>query len=125
MDKSQLMKGILESCILKIIEKYETYGYEIVVQLQNYGFGDMKEGTIYPLLLRLEKKNLITATFKESPLGKIIPVGVNIDRTTFVRKPHTNLSLVAFAYSLYIPYAPPVIVPPVTSISVSDQYGAL
>ena len=69
MDKSQLMKGILESCILKIIEKYETYGYEIVVQLQNYGFGDMKEGTIYPLLLRLEKKNLITATFKESPLG--------------------------------------------------------
>ena len=69
MDKSQLMKGILESCILKIIEKNETYGYEIVVQLQNYGFGDMKEGTIYPLLLRLEKKKLITATFKESPLG--------------------------------------------------------
>ena len=69
MDKSQLMKGILESCILKIIEKYETYGDEIVVQLQNYGFGEMKEGTIYPLLLRLEKKKLITATFKESPLG--------------------------------------------------------
>lgn len=69
MDKAQLMKGILESCILKIIEKYETYGYEIVIQLQNYGFGEVKEGTIYPLLLRLEKKNLITATFKESPLG--------------------------------------------------------
>lgn len=69
MDKAQLMKGILESCILKIIEKNETYGYEIVVQLQNYGFEDVKEGTIYPLLLRLEKKKLIAATFKESPLG--------------------------------------------------------
>ena len=69
MDKAQLMKGILESCILKIIDKNETYGYEIVVQLQKYGFADVKEGTIYPLLLRLEKKSLITATFKESPLG--------------------------------------------------------
>ena len=69
MDKAQLMKGILESCILKIIDKDETYGYEIVVQLQKYGFTDVKEGTIYPLLLRLEKKSLITATFKESPLG--------------------------------------------------------
>lgn len=69
LDKSQMMKGILEGCILKIIDKSETYGYEIVVQLQKYGFTDVKEGTLYPLLLRLEKKGLITATFKPSPLG--------------------------------------------------------
>ncbi len=69
MDKSQLLKGILEGCILKIIGAKETYGYEIVTQLQSYGFSDVKEGTLYPLLLRLEKKNLIFATFKESPLG--------------------------------------------------------
>lgn len=69
MDKTQLMKGILESCILKIIGKSETYGYEIVTQLQKQGFTDAKEGTLYPLLLRMEKKNLITATFKPSPLG--------------------------------------------------------
>lgn len=69
MDKSQMMKGILEGCILKIIDKSETYGYEIVEQLQQYGFTDVKEGTLYPLLLRLEKKGLIAATFKPSPLG--------------------------------------------------------
>lgn len=69
MDKSQLMKGILEGCILKIIENSETYGYEIVTQLQENGFTDVREGTLYPLLLRLEKKNLITATYKPSPLG--------------------------------------------------------
>lgn len=69
MDKSQMMKGILEGCILKIIDKSETYGYGIVEQLQNYGFTDVKEGTLYPLLLRLEKKGLIVATFKPSPLG--------------------------------------------------------
>lgn len=69
MDKSQLMKGTLEGCILKIIEQSETYGYEIVTQLQENGFAEVKEGTLYPLLLRLEKKKLITATYKPSPLG--------------------------------------------------------
>lgn len=69
MDKAQLMKGILEGCILKIIDQEETYGYEIVTRLQDYGFSDAKEGTLYPLLLRLEKKKLIKGTFKESPLG--------------------------------------------------------
>lgn len=69
MDKSQLLKGILESCILKIIDKHETYGYEIVSTLSEYGFEDVKEGTLYPILLRLEKKNLIHGIFKESPLG--------------------------------------------------------
>lgn len=69
MDKAQLMKGILEGCILKIIDQTETYGYEIVTRLWDYGFTDAKEGTLYPLLLRLEKKGLIKGTFKESPLG--------------------------------------------------------
>lgn len=69
MDKSQLMKGILEGCILKIIDQSETYGYEIVVKLQENGFQDVKEGTLYPLLLRLEKKKLILACYKPSPLG--------------------------------------------------------
>lgn len=69
MDKSQLMKGILEGCILKIIKQYETYGYEIVVKLQENGFQEVKEGTLYPLLLRLEKKKLISATYKPSNLG--------------------------------------------------------
>lgn len=69
MDKSQLMKGILEGCILKIIGRHEIYGYEIVSELQKNGFTDVKEGTLYPLLLRLERKGLITATYKPSPLG--------------------------------------------------------
>ena len=69
MDKTQLMKGILEGCILKIIEQTETYGYDIVNQLQQNGFQEVREGTLYPLLLRLEKKNLITAVYKPSPLG--------------------------------------------------------
>lgn len=66
---SQMLKGTLEGCILKIISQKETYGYEISQQLQSYGFFDIAEGTIYPLLLRLEKSGLITAQHRESPLG--------------------------------------------------------
>ncbi len=66
---SQMLKGTLEGCILKIISRRETYGYEISQELQQYGFTDISEGTIYPLLLRLEKSGLLTAEYRESPLG--------------------------------------------------------
>jgi len=68
-DRSQLNRGTLEGCIVEIISKEETYGYEIVTRLQDYGFIDAKEGTIYPILVRLEKKNIISSVYKESPLG--------------------------------------------------------
>ena len=68
-DRSQLMRGTLEGCILKILSDETTYGYEIVAKLQEYGFVDIKEGTIYPLLVRLEKKQIISSEFRPSPLG--------------------------------------------------------
>lgn len=66
---SQMLKGILENCILKIISLHETYGYAISQKLQSYGFMEISEGTIYPLLLRLEKNGLITASYKASDSG--------------------------------------------------------
>jgi PadR family transcriptional regulator PadR len=66
---SQMLKGTLEGCILAIISKQETYGYGIVEQLAEYGFGKIAEGTIYPLLLRLEKNKMITARYKQSEIG--------------------------------------------------------
>lgn len=68
-DKSQLMRGTLEGCILQILSQNTTYGYEIVTTLLEYGFTDIKEGTIYPLLVRLEKKKIITSEMRPSPLG--------------------------------------------------------
>lgn len=66
---SQMLKGTLEGCVLAIIARTETYGYEISQQLQAYGFGAIPEGTIYPLLLRLEKNALVRATYRPSELG--------------------------------------------------------
>ena len=61
---SQMLKGTLEGCVLAIISKNETYGYEISRQLEEYGFGNIAEGTIYPLLLRLEKNKFISAVYR-------------------------------------------------------------
>lgn len=69
MFSTQLVKGILPSCILIIISQEPTYGYEISQSLAAYGFGVVSEGTIYPLLLRLEKNGLIAATYRKSELG--------------------------------------------------------
>lgn len=68
-DKAQLMRGTLEGCILKVICNKTTYGYEIITCLKRYGFEDLAEGTIYPLLMRLEKQGNITSTLLPSPLG--------------------------------------------------------
>lgn len=68
-DKTQLMKGMLEGCILKIIEKNTTYGYEIIEILKQRGMKEISEGSIYPILLRLEKQKIIVSEFRPSPLG--------------------------------------------------------
>ena len=52
-NNAQLLKGVLEYCVLRLIEKEPTYGYEIVVQLKQDGFAEISESTLYPLLLRL------------------------------------------------------------------------
>jgi len=69
LEKSQILKGILEGCILLIISKENTYGYGVLERLKQGGFKDITEGTIYPLLLRLEKQGRLVSEMKESPLG--------------------------------------------------------
>ena len=66
---SQMLKGTLEGCILAVIGQRETYGYEISQQLERFGFGKIAEGTIYPLLLRLEKNGLAEAVYRQSEVG--------------------------------------------------------
>lgn len=66
---SQLIKGILDGCIMKIISSEKTYGYEISEKLKLYGFENIAGGTLYPILLRLEKKEFIKGELTKSPLG--------------------------------------------------------
>lgn len=71
MDNAQLMKGILEGCVLGIIAKGETYGYEILDALEKTGFEDIGEGTLYPIITRLDKGGYISCRKAKSPLGPV------------------------------------------------------
>ncbi len=71
MEDTQLLKGVLEGCVLGIIRKGETYGYEILSVLEAAGFENMAEGTLYPVLTRLDKKGAISCRKEKSPLGPI------------------------------------------------------
>lgn len=68
-NNAQMLKGLLEGCILQVVNKNETYGYEICERLIKYGFSEVSEGSVYPILIRLEKKKLLYSVMKKSPLG--------------------------------------------------------
>ena len=67
--RSQLLKGILDGCVLAIIEREEVYGYELSQKLQHFGLKDISEGTIYPVLLRLQKSKWVVGTMRPSDSG--------------------------------------------------------
>ena len=69
MSQTQMMKGILDGCLLAIIKTKECYGYEMAERLSEYGFDAISEGTIYPLLLRMQREGLVTSVLRESTAG--------------------------------------------------------
>ncbi len=66
---TEMLKGVLEGCVLEIISRNETYGYEITRQLNALGFTDVVEGTVYTILIRIEKNKLVEITKKPSDMG--------------------------------------------------------
>ncbi len=66
---TEMLKGVLEGCVLEIISRKETYGYEITRELNSIGFEDVVDGTVYTILVRLEKNNLVDIVKRKSELG--------------------------------------------------------
>ena len=66
---TEMLKGSLEGCVLEIIGRNTTYGYEITQQLRALGFTEVVEGTVYTILVRLEKSGLVATDKKPSELG--------------------------------------------------------
>jgi PadR family transcriptional regulator PadR len=63
----QLKKGALELCVLALLSKHDSYAYEIAAQLADaIGMG---EGTIYPLMRRLQSDGLVETYLVESSSG--------------------------------------------------------
>ncbi|HCD19106.1 PadR family transcriptional regulator [Macrococcoides caseolyticum] len=65
----QMMKGLLDGAILGLISQGETYGYEILEKLKENDFPEISDGSIYPVLLRLDKKGYVSTRMIKSDTG--------------------------------------------------------
>lgn len=63
----QLKKGVLELCVLALLSRADSYAYEIASRLAE-GI-DMGEGTIYPLMRRMQDDGLVETYLVESSAG--------------------------------------------------------
>ncbi len=66
---TEWLKGILPLCVLSIVVEGETHGYAIAQALEKYGIPNVKGGTLYPLLNRLEQDGLVETRWAEGPSG--------------------------------------------------------
>ena len=66
---TEMLKGVLEGSILEIISRDTTYGYDITQRLRKLGFEDVVEGTVYTILVRLERAGLVETEKKPSEVG--------------------------------------------------------
>lgn len=66
--KAQMRKGILEFCILSLINRKEMYVSDLITELKN-GKLDVVEGTLYPLLTRLKNAEFLSYRWEESTGG--------------------------------------------------------
>ena len=57
--RSQLLRGVLDLCLLAVVEDEPAYGYEMTKRLRARGLSIVGEGSIYPLLGRLERDGLV------------------------------------------------------------------
>ncbi len=69
-DLSQLKRGVLELCILGLLRRAESYAFDIARQITaGYEPIVVSQGTVYPLLTRLRRADLVSSVLRESPTG--------------------------------------------------------
>lgn len=72
----QLKKGVLEMLVLRLLAEHPSHGYELIQRLRQGSGGmlDLKEGTLYPILYRLEDDGCITSAWQNTAPDKQRPV---------------------------------------------------
>ena len=67
----QMKKGVLDMLVLKLLEEEPKYGYQLITEMKEKSDGTffLKEGTLYPILYRLEDEGFVESKWSE-PEGK-------------------------------------------------------
>lgn len=66
---AEWLRGVLETCVLRVLADGPTYGYAIAERLDELGLGRLKGGTLYPLLGRLETAGRVTVEWRAGDGG--------------------------------------------------------
>ena len=67
--KSQVKKGTLAFIALNVLEDQEYYGYELIEEIKKHTKIEIAEGSLYPLMNRLKKEELVTSKWVEQESG--------------------------------------------------------
>ena len=101
--KAQMRKGILEFCILSLINNREMYVSDLIDELKK-GKLDVVEGTLYPLLTRLKNGEFLAYRWEESTSGPYSETKVTTSSTSTSDDSLFAISLLAVLVSLYSLY---------------------
>lgn len=73
--KKQFKKGVLELGILKLLNEKDHYGYSIIQEISSRSNNslEMKDGTLYPIMYRLEDQKVIESYWQTSEQGRAVP----------------------------------------------------
>ena len=66
---AQVKKGILSFIVLNLLQENEYYGYELIEEIKKNTNMEIAEGTLYPLLIRLKKEELVSSKWVEQESG--------------------------------------------------------
>jgi PadR family transcriptional regulator PadR len=70
----EILKGAAELIVLQALQHHgEAYGYQLLqsIRVDSHEIFEFQEGTLYPLLYRLERRSWIRSVQKSAPSGKI------------------------------------------------------
>lgn len=70
----QMKKGVLDMLVLRLLKTESKYGYQIIQEMKEKSeeIFSLKDGTLYPILYRLEDDNLVVSRWSEAA-GKQMP----------------------------------------------------
>ena len=68
---AELKKGSIQLCLLALLAREQKYGFQILHELRDRsdGFFDLKEGTLYPALRRLEERGFVESHWQDPESG--------------------------------------------------------
>ncbi len=66
--RSLMLRGVLDLCVLALLEQEAVYGYEVVQKLADCGL-EVADGSVYPLLARLQRSELVASELRAGTGG--------------------------------------------------------